>query len=132
MTKNGQVALVRRENDALAKRMEPLEEFVMPAVDIFETAEAFILMSDMPGVLKKSISVQAEAGMLQITGTIVQVQNENVNLLYSEICKANYFRKFTIGNGIDVDNIQAKFDDGVLTVVLPKNETMRVREIPIK
>jgi HSP20 family protein len=132
MAKNGQVALVRRGNDALARRMEPLEDFVMPLVDIYETADAFVLKVDMPGVLKDSISVHAEPGMLQIKGTLAQVQNENITVLYSEIHKASYYRKFNIGNGIDADNIQAQFDDGVLTVALPKNETMRAREIPIK
>jgi HSP20 family protein len=132
MAKNGQVALVRRGNDALARRMEPLEDFVMPLVDIYETADAFVLKVDMPGVLKESISVHAEPGTLQIKGTLAHVQNENITVLYSEIHKASYYRKFNIGNGIDADTIQAQFDDGVLTVALPKNETMRAREIPIK
>ncbi len=132
MTKNGQVALVRRGQDALAKRMDPLEGFVMPLVDIYETGESFVLKMDLPGVQKESINILAEPGALQIKGTINQVQSENVTLIYSEIKKINFFRKFNIGNGINADDIEAYFDDGVLTVVLPKNESMRVREIPIK
>ena len=132
MTRNGHVALVRRGQDALAKRMDPLEEFVMPLVDIYETGESFVLKVDLPGVMKESINILAEPGALQIKGTINQVQGENVNILYSEIRKINFFRKFNIGNGINADTIEAQFDDGVLTVVLPKNESMRAREIPIK
>jgi HSP20 family protein len=132
MTKNGQVALVRRGQDALAKRMDRLEEFVMPLVDIYETGEAFVLKVDLPGVQKESINILAEPGALQIKGTFTQVQGENVNVLYSEIRRISFFRKFNIGNGINADNIEANFHDGVLTVMLPKNESMRVREIPIK
>jgi HSP20 family protein len=112
--------------------MDPLEEFVMPLVDIYETGESFVLKVDLPGVMKESINILAEPGALQIKGTINQVQSENVTVIYSEIRKISFFRKFNIGNGINADTIEAQFDDGVLTVVLPKNESMRAREIPIK
>ncbi len=132
MAKNGQVTVVQRGNDALARKMEPLEDFVMPAVDIYENADAFVLKVDLPGVPKESITIHGESGMLRIKGTVAREYKENVNLLYSEIRKASYFRKFNIGNGIDADRIDARFDNGVLTVLLPKKESMRVREIPIK
>lgn len=132
MTKNGEVALVRKGNDALARRMEPLEDFVTPAADVFETQDAFVLKVDMPGVRKESISVQIEPGELQIKGLIDQLYRETSNLVYSEIRKASFYRKFNVGNGIDADKIQANFDNGVLTVTLQKNESIKVREIPIK
>ncbi len=132
MTKNGEVALVRKASDALARRMEPLEDFVTPAADIFETPDAFVLKVDMPGVQKESISVQIEPGELQIKGLIDQLYKEPANLVYSEIRKASFYRRFNVGNGIDADKIHASFDDGVLTVILQKNESIKVREIPIK
>jgi HSP20 family protein len=132
MAKNGQVALVRRGSDALARRMEPLQDFVMPAVDIYETSDAFVLKVDLPGVPRESIDVHIEPGILQIKGYVTEKDKQNVNLLYSEILRASYFRKFNIGKGIDADNVDARYDDGVLTVLLPKNESMRAREIPIK
>ncbi len=132
MTKNGEVALVRRGNDALARRMDPLDEFVTPAADIFETSVAFVLKVDMPGVEKDSISVQVEPGQLQVKGLIAQLYKESGNLVYSEMRKASFFRKFNIGSGIDLDAISANFENGVLTLTLPKDEALRVREIPIK
>lgn len=132
MTKNGEVALVRKTTDALARRMEPLEDFVTPAADIFETSEAFVLKIDMPGVQKESISVQIEPGQLQVKGLISQLYKESTTVLFSEIRKASYYRKFNVGSGIDMEKIQANFDDGVLTITLQKNELSKVREIPIK
>jgi HSP20 family protein len=132
MTKNGEVALVRRGNEALARRMEPLEDFVTPAVDIFETSEAFVLKIDMPGVRKESINIQIEPGLLQVRGLIDQLYKETTNLVFSEIRKASFFRKFNIGSGIDADNIHANFDSGVLTVTLQKHESVKAREIPIR
>lgn len=132
MTKNGEVALVRRTNDALARRMEPLEDFVTPAADIFETSGAFVLKIDMPGVEKESINVQVEPGLLQVKGLLSQLYKESSNVLFSEIRKASYYRKFNVGSGIDVEKIQANFENGVLTITLPKNESSKVREIPIK
>lgn len=132
MTKNGEVALVRRTNDALARRMEPLEDFVTPAADIFETSAAFVLKIDMPGVEKESINVQIEPGQLQVRGLLSQLYKESSNVLFSEIRKASYYRKFNVGSGIDVEKIQANFENGVLAITLPKNESSKVREIPIK
>ncbi|HEY6952111.1 MAG TPA: Hsp20/alpha crystallin family protein [Bacteroidota bacterium] len=132
MTKNGEVALVRKGNDSLARRMEPLEDYVMPVADIYETADAYVVRVDMPGVSKESISISLEPGQLQIRGLIGQFHNEGSNVLYSEIAKANFYRKFNVGNGIDADAIRASVENGVLTVTLPKNDLTRVREIPIK
>ncbi len=132
MTKNGEVALVRKGNDAIARRMEPLEDFVTPAADIFETPAAFVLKVDLPGVEKDSISVLVEPEQLTVKGLIGQLYKETNNLVYSEIRKASFYRKFRVGGGVDHDQIQAGFQDGVLTLTLPKNEAVRVREIPIK
>ena len=132
MTKNGEVALVRKGNDSLAKRMDPLEDFVMPAADIYETADAYVVRVDLPGSQKESISISLEPGQLQIKGLVGQFHNDGSNVLYSEIPKANFFRKFNVGNGIDADAIRASVENGVLTVTMPKNDLMRVREIPIK
>ncbi len=132
MMNNGEVALVRKSQDALARRMEPLDDFVTPAADIFETSVAFVLRIDMPGVEKSSISVQIEPGHLQVKGLIAQLYREPRNLVYSEMKKASFYRKFNIGNGINLDAVGANFENGVLTLTLPKDEALRVREIPIK
>jgi len=132
MTNNGEVALVRKGNNALARRMEPLEDFVTPAADIFETSGAFVLKIDMPGVQKESIGVQIEPGQLQVQGLIAQLYKESTNLVFSEIRKASFYRKFNIGSGIDTENIQANFENGVLTVTLQKHDSIKVREIPIR
>jgi len=132
MTKNGEVALVRRGNDALARTMEPLEDFVIPAADIYETSDAFILKIDMPGVQKESIRVLVEPGQLQVKGLIAQLYKETTHLVFSEIRKASFYRRFNIGSGIDTANIEANFENGVLTVTLQKHELSKVREIPIK
>lgn len=132
MAQNGQVALIRRVNDSLARRMGPLQDFVIPAADIYETGDAFILKVDMPGVQKESISLNIELGKILVKGLQASTVKERTDLLFSEIRKANYFREFNIGNGIDPDKIQANFENGVLSVTLHKNESMRAREIPIK
>jgi HSP20 family protein len=132
MTKNGEVALIRRGSTALAKPMEPLEDFVLPAADIYETSEAFVLNIDMPGVKKESISIHVEPHKLQVKGILNQLHGDNVNIVYGEMRKASYYREFNIGNGIDTDTIEAMYQDGVLTMILHKNESMKAREIPIR
>ena len=132
MTKEGEIALIRRGSSALARPMDRLEDVVQPATDIYETIDTFVLSVDMPGVKKESISVHIEPNKLHVNGIQAQPHKSDAHVVYSEMRKANYYRAFNVGNGVDPENIDATFHDGVLTLILHKNESMKAREIPIR
>jgi HSP20 family protein len=127
---NGERA--RKPSQALAKRSEPLEMLVTPIADIFETDDAFTVKLDMPGAARDSISVTAEPEYLSVKGKIVQQHPDNGILLLSEIARKSYRREFRLGIGVNQNNIQAQFDDGVLTVTVPKTDETKAREIQIR
>lgn len=124
--------LVPRPSHALAKRSEPLEMHVTPIADIYETSDAFTVKLDMPGAAKDSINIMAEPENLSVEGRILQHNREDGILILNEIARKSYRREFKLGKGVNHNNIYAEFEDGVLTVTVPKTEQTRAREIQIR
>ncbi len=108
------------------------EKFYVPAVDIFETAEAVHVLAEMPGVAKDGVQVQLEEGTLTIRGDIAQRPPEGETVLLREFEPGGYLRKFSVAETIDQERIEAKMADGVLTLVLPKVEPAKPRRIEVK
>lgn len=132
MARNNEIALFRRGNNALALRPESQESYVTPAVDTFETADSFILTLDLPGTRKDAIQLSVEPTNVIVRAKVEPYHKEDANLLVNETVSKSYYRSFNLGDGIDYSRVQAEFDGGVLTVSLPKTESMRTREITIK
>jgi len=120
------------KHDALMRRPDGLaEKVVVPVADMFETSDEFVLRLDMPGATKEAIHLNIEPDRLSVHGTVMPHHQENANLLFNEISRKKYLREFNLGDGIDRETIKAQYDDGVLTILLPKTEAMKVRTIPI-
>jgi len=107
------------------------KKYTIPPVDIFETKEKFILALDMPGTTKEGIDISTDGDILTITGKAFEADKEWKPVI-SEFELYDYKREFTIGNKVKRDNIDAKFDNGILTVELEKSEMIKPRKIEVK
>ncbi len=125
---NGEV-VVRREHDTQPSIAE--REFRVPAADVYETSEAYILMLDLPGATRDAISLTLEMGEMRVKADVSSLHNQEGTLLLSEIAGSGFFRVFSIGDGIDTGNVDARYEQGVLTVKLFKSENVKPREIHI-
>ncbi|HTY37931.1 MAG TPA: Hsp20/alpha crystallin family protein [Bacteroidota bacterium] len=132
MDTNNHGDLIRRPSSALAKRPEPLEPPMTPVADIYETADAFVIKLDMPGAEKESISVTIEPGMLAVKGKAESHKLINGQLVFSEIGRRIYERRFNLGEGVDGSKVEAQFENGVLGITIPKADILKAREINIK
>jgi len=112
--------------------LQRIDEILTPSADIVETAEAYLLMLDMPGVAKESLSISMEQNVLKVKGTVNTAHPQGGEMLFREIRATGYDRSFNIGEGVDRNRIDAAYDQGVLTVTLPKREEMKPREITIR
>jgi len=129
--KNNNTALTQKGNNALMKKPELQESVVSPVADIYETSEAFIAKLDMPGAIKEAISLQIEPDRMSVRSTVALQQREGANMLHTEIGRKRYFREFNLSKGIDANNITAQFENGVLTITLPKTDEVKAKDIPI-
>ena len=104
----------------------------VPKVDIFEAANAIMLMADMPGVDEKSVDITLEKNILTITGSVEPDIYKDRSIVYSEYDTGDYQRAFTILDEVDREKIEATVKHGVLHVTLPKVEPVKAKKIAIK
>lgn len=103
----------------------------IPSVDIYESEDALTMVADMPGVAPDSVSIDVSDNQLTISGTVTR-EGESERPLVQEYGIGDYFRQFTLGRTIDQTKIEAAMRDGVLTLTLPKAESIKPRRIAVK
>ncbi|MCD6162388.1 MAG: Hsp20/alpha crystallin family protein [candidate division Zixibacteria bacterium] len=105
----------------------------MPSVDIIDEKDKLLLTAEIPGVEKKDVKINLQNNVLSIEGEKKQEHEEKDDDYYrSERFYGKFCRSFTLSSDVDSDNIQADFDNGVLTVTMPKSEKVKPRQIEIK
>jgi len=107
------------------------KKYTLPPVDIFETRDKFILTLDMPGSSKEGIEIASDGDILTITGKAFEVEKEWKTLI-SEFELNDYKREFTIGNKVNRETIDAKYDNGILIVEMEKSENVKPKKIEVK
>lgn len=103
----------------------------VPAVDILETDQALLLVSEMPGVDEAGVDVTIEKNVLTIKGTVSDHLPEGFKLSYEEYGVGDYERSFTLPNEIDRDGVQAAIKNGVLKLTLPKVKQAATRKVAV-
>ena len=121
---------VKEEAPAKAERVRPGRVFV-PAVDIFETPQALVLVADMPGVAGDQVTIDLKENLLTILGQVSPPSEKQI-ILAQEYAIGDYYREFQVGELIDKDKIEAGVKNGVLTLTLPKAEKAKPRRIEVK
>jgi HSP20 family protein len=105
--------------------------FVMPFVDVQSTEEGFVLQAEMPGVNKTGIEVTVENGDLILVGHR-QSLDVSGDPVYLERWPSDYRRVYELDPSIDTSRISARVDQGILTVTLPKAESVKPRKIKLE
>lgn len=108
------------------------ECWVAPLVDIYETDNDYYLNAYMPGVSKDNLKIKLEDEHLVIMGRINYDEAVNRKYVLKETETGNFYRRFKISDSIDESKIDAKFENGVLEVKLPKHERVKPKTIEIK
>ncbi len=104
--------------------------YLTPAVDIYETERAIVILADMPGVTPENLDIDISEGILSLAGKVVAegAVGRDVSREYST---GDYSRSFRVTNAVNLGNVTACMKDGVLKVVLPKAKKAVARRIPI-
>ncbi len=121
----------------LAWNREPGEELRegiwQPPVDIFEDAESLIIKAELPGIEQKDIDVRIEDNTLTLRGERKQdqeVKKENYHRI--ERYYGSFQRSFSLPATIDQEKVKATCDKGVLTIILPKKEEIKPKQISVE
>jgi HSP20 family protein len=105
---------------------------LLPPVDIYEDAEGIVLKADLPGVSRDRLSVQVDKDTLVIEGEAAIEMPDDMEALYADLRTTQFRRSFTLSRELQVDQIDAQMQDGVLTLKVPKRAELQPRKIQIK
>ena len=128
MTKNHET---EKTDDTSAVEPASTRPRVQPRADIFETAGAFTLVADVPGVDDKTLDVSVKQNVLTIRGENRMAAPEGFRPVYGEFESADYFRAFQLSGDVDASKIKATVKNGVLRVSVPKAAPAH-RKIPVQ
>lgn len=111
------------------------ETFNMPATDISENETEYTISAELPGIKKEDIDVSLHDGVLSIEAHSKSEHEEKGDKqIRSERRYGKFVRRFTLGENADESAVQAKFEDGVLKLVVKKTspqEAPKPKAIPI-
>ncbi len=103
-----------------------------PATDLAETAEAYVLRADLPGLSPDDVHIELENRVLSISGERrAETTDQGAGYHRVERSFGSFRRSLTLPAGVDAEAITAAFDNGVLTVRVPKPEAVKPRRVSI-
>jgi HSP20 family protein len=105
----------------------------MPAMDVYETDEKLVVTLELPGLSAADVDVQVEDSTLTINGKrefSSEVNEEHYHRI--ERRYGQFSRAVTLPPQVDAGKVDARFEDGVLTVEIPKNEKAKPKKIEVK
>lgn len=113
-------------------RHNPVSEWA-PAVDVKETEKTYIIHADVPGVKPENLDVTLEDGVLTIKGERHwEEKQESESYKRVERARGTFYRRFALPDTADADSVTAKTTEGVLEIVIPKQEKVLPRKIKIQ
>jgi HSP20 family protein len=102
------------------------------AVDMYETDDAVVVEASVPGVKPEEIDVKVAGHVLTIKGERKEEKKEErSSYVYRERSLGSFHRSVTLPTEVDVDEATAEFEHGVLTLTLPKSETVKPKSIKV-
>jgi HSP20 family protein len=125
------VAVVKSNSALPAERTERERNYIHPSTDVYETTEAFVVMIDMPGAGRESLSVSVDSDTLTVKSAVGETDEGKPAVIMTELNRGGYYRSFHLGREIDRNNIDARYENGVLSLKLFKKEDAKPREISI-
>ena len=126
-----EIAVQQKKEVATKEERTVPARYFLPNTDIYETDDALSLIMEVPGVDKKDLDVELEAGTLKVEARIDFSKYEGLEPLYSEYNVGHYARSFALSDKIDPNGISAELANGVLTLTLRKAKEAVPRRIPI-
>ncbi len=110
----------------------------MHHADVWETEDALAVAMEVPGVARDAVTVELDAVTVELKDDVLRVEArvdpakyEGLEPVYREYGVGHWARAFALPDKVDRERIEARLEDGVLTLTLPKAAEARPRRIPI-
>jgi len=105
----------------------------VPAVDIVEEKDRYVLKADVPGVDPADIEISMDGGVLSLSGERQgETSDESEGLKRVERISGKFYRRFTLPDTADAEGVAAKSSNGILEVTIPKQPEVQARRITVE
>lgn len=113
---------------------DELEELdFSPAANIKETSKEFVVEVDIPGIKKEDVKIELENNRLTVSGVRNESKEESDSKHYlSESYCGSFIRSFSLPTTVDENNVQARYENGVLRLKIPKLAVSKAKEVKIQ
>ncbi len=106
---------------------------LVPRVDMYETDDEVVVKATIPGVKPEDLEITVTGNVLTIKGEVKEEKEEkDVNFIRKERLFGTFRRDLTLPVDVDVDKAKAEFENGILTLHLPKVETAKPKRLEVK
>jgi HSP20 family protein len=103
-----------------------------PSVDVTEDKDSVVVKAEMPGLNKDDVKISVQDSILTLKGEKKQEKEEKETDYHRiERSYGSFCRSFQLPTTVRADKIKANYKDGVLSIILPKTEEVKPKEIPI-
>jgi HSP20 family protein len=105
-----------------------------PALDVSENNDAYVIKASLPGWKPENVDITYESGTLTLKGEVNDEQeqkDENTRWHRREIRRTSFARSISLPTEVEPDKAKAEFENGVLTLTLPKAEVVKPKQIKI-
>ena len=104
-----------------------------PAMELYEKEDKFIVRFELPGVKREEIDISITGDLLRISGERKTPEDVSEEEYYRcEVCYGPYSRAISLPSAVDATKVEARFEDGILTIMLPKSQEAMPSRIEIK
>ncbi len=113
--------------------VKPYQGSAYPKVNVYEYDEKVGIVAEIPGLVRKDLTVEVEDGTLTISGVKHHiVEDEGVKVIRRELKASSFKRNFELGEDLDGENIKAVFKNGILNIDIPKIEPEKPKKQFVK
>jgi HSP20 family protein len=113
-------------------RSSQLLEGWFPAVDVFEDKDNLLVKAELPGLKKEDIEISLQDGFLTLSGERKhEEKHKDAQVYRTERWEGRFHRSVSLPCRVEADKITATYNEGVLSVTLPKSEDAKPKQIPI-
>jgi HSP20 family protein len=100
-------------------------------LDVYSTDEEIVIQAAIPGIDPEAVEITIEGDTLTIQGEMPG-HLENVNYLFNELPSGHFIRALNLNIPVDAAKAEASFNNGLLTLIIPKAEEIKPRQIKVK
>ena len=126
-------AMDRLFNDAFTPSVAAAGGWQAPAVDLYQTEDEVVVKASLPGLKSDDVQISITGDMLSLKGEFKQEEETKEKAYHvREQCYGAFERSFTLPTAVVGDKAKAEFENGILTITLPKAEEVKPKMITVK